>query len=648
MTNKNVIWRPNEDFLQNSNIALLMKKLNFTDYREFLDWSVKDIRSFWEIILEDMEFVWHKKYHTLLDLNNGFPWAKWFLGGETNIVTNCLDRHVLSNRRNQIALIWESDDGNKITFTYEQLSKKVNKLSNAMKKSGLKAGDVAGVFLPLLPEAVITMYACFKNGIAVLPIFSGFGPEGLAERLIHSKAKILFTSDAAVRRGKTIPLKNTVDSALKQETSIEKVILVERAKIEVVLQEGRDITWNEFISSESDIAETENLPANSISMIMYTSGTTGKPKGTVYSHAGLMTGPGRELKYCFDMRNNDTMFWVTDFGWVMAPYELVGSHFNGHSCFLYESVPNHPEPDRLWQIISDTNITHLGLSPTAVRVLIGEGDHWVEKHDLSSLRVLGSTGEPWDSESYLWYFDKVGSKKCPIMNISGGTEIGACLLQPLPVMDLTPCTLGAPTMGTDADVFDDQGNPVRNEVGHLVLKQPIPSLTMGFLNDSERYLETYFSRWDNIWYHGDWAKVDEEGFWYLFGRSDDTIKVSGKRVGPNEIESELQKHPGVIETAVIGTPHSIKGEGITCFVVLANGYEPKDDMREELKDQAVKYLGKSLRPDEVKFVEFLPKTRSAKIVRGAIKKIYLGEDIHHMDLSSLEDPSHLDAIKNAK
>ena len=648
MTNKNVIWQPNEDFLQNSNIALLMKKLNFTDYREFLAWSVKDIHSFWEIILEDMNFQWHKKYHTLLDLSDGFPWAKWFVGGETNIVTNCLDRHLHGSRKSKTALIWESDDGNKITFTYEQLSEEVNKVANALRNSGLKPGDVAGVFLPLLPEAVIAMYACFKTGIAVLPIFSGFGPEGLAERLIHSKAKILFTSDGAIRRGKTIPLKNTVDSALKQETSIQKVILVERAKIEVNLQEGRDLTWNEFISSESANAETENLPASAISMIMYTSGTTGKPKGTVYSHAGLMSGPGRELKYCFDMRDNDTMFWVTDFGWVMAPYELVGSHFNGHSCFLYESVPNHPEPDRLWKIISNSNITHLGLSPTAVRVLIGEGNNWVDKHDLSSLRILGSTGEPWDAESYLWYFNKVGSKKCPIMNISGGTEIGACILQPLPVMDLTPCTLGGPAMGTDADVFDDEGNPIRNEVGHLVLKQPIPSLTMGFLNDSERYLETYFSRWDNVWYHGDWAKVDEDGFWYLFGRSDDTIKVSGKRIGPNEIESELQKHPGVIETAVIGTPHPVKGEAITCFIVLANGYEPNDKMREELKDQAVKYLGKSLRPDEVKFVEYLPKTRSAKIVRGAIKKIYLGEDIKHMDLSSLEDPAHLDAIKDAK
>jgi acetyl-CoA synthetase len=331
----------------------------------------------------------------------------------------------------------------------------------------------------------------------------------------------------------------------------------------------------------------------------------------------------------------------------MAPYAVMGAHFNGQACMLYEGVPNHPGPDRLWEMVARHRITHLGVSPTAVRLLISAGDEWVKKHDLSSLRVLGSTGEPWDPDSYMWYFEKVGGRRCPVMNISGGTEIGACLLQPLPVMELTPCSLGMPCMGTDTDVFDDEGRPVRDQVGHLVLKQPIPSLTRGFLNDPERYLETYFSRWPGVWYHGDWAKVDAAGQWYLLGRSDDTIKVAGKRVGPSEVEAELIKHPGVFEAAVVGTPHPVKGEGLTCFVVLSNGYKPNDTLREELKDLAVQYLGKSLRPDEVKFVKGLPKTRSAKIVRGAIRKIHLGEEIGHMDLSSLDSPEHLQSIKEA-
>lgn len=647
MNGPEVIWHPSQDFRENSHVARLMKKLGHSDYHELLAWSVKDIRRFWDVILDDMGFEWQRPYDEVLDLSAGFPWAKWFVGGQTNIALNCLDRHAKGLRQNNTALIWEGDDGEVRKFTFSELSTKVSRLANAIRAMGLKPGDTAGVFLPLIPEAVITMYACFKTGVAVLPVFSGFGPEGLAERLAHSKAKILFTADGAIRRGKSVPLKATVDAALTREHSVEKVIIVRRSGIETSMTPGRDIWWDEFNAGQPDSGETEKLPSDAVSMIMYTSGTTGKPKGTLYSHAGLLTGPGRELRYCFDMREGDIMYWVTDFGWVMAPYELVGSHFSGNACLLYESVPNHPTPDRLWQIVSNHKVTHLGLSPTAIRVLIGAGDKWVEKNDLSSLRVLGSTGEPWDPESYMWYFEKVGGCRCPIMNISGGTEIGACLLQPLPVMDLTPCTLGAPAMGTDTDVFGDDGMPIRNEVGHLVLKQPIPSLTMGFLNEPDRYMDTYFSRWEGIWYHGDWAKVDENGLWYLYGRSDDTIKVAGKRVGPSEIESEIIKHPGVIEAAVVGTPHPVKGEGITCFVVMADGYPPSGSLREEIKDQATEYLGKSLRPEEVKFVQALPKTRSAKIVRGAIKKVYLGQDVSHMDLSSLENPDVLDAIRKA-
>ena len=647
MSAPDIIWRPNEDFLTNSHVARLMRKLGIADHREFLKWSVRDIRRFWEVVLEDMGLAWYRRYDELLDMSGGFPWAKWFVGGETNIVLNCIDRHLESGRRDQTALVWESDAGEVRQFTYAELSAEVSRLACAMRGMGLGRGDVAGVFLPMVPEAAIVMYACFKTGVAVLPVFSGFGPEGLAERLIHAEARILFTADGAVRRGKKVPLKGTADAALERASKVEKVVVVRRSGDASPMRAGRDVYWEDFTEGQAAEAETARLPADAVSMIMYTSGTTGKPKGTVYTHAGLMSGPGRELRYCLDMREGDAIFWVTDFGWVMAPYELVGAHFSGHSCLLYESVPNHPAPDRLWRIVERHRVSHLGLSPTAVRVLISAGDEWVEKRDLSSLRVLASTGEPWDPESYMWYFEKVGGGRCPVMNISGGTEIGACLLQPLPVMELSPCTLGAPAMGTDADVFGEDARPVRGEVGHLVLKQPLPSLTNGFWKEPERYLETYFSRWEGVWYHGDWAKVDEKGLWYLYGRSDDTIKVSGKRVGPSEIESQLIKHPDVIEAAVVGTPHPVKGEGLTCFVVTRDSREPGDALREELKDQAARYLGKSLRPDEVRFVRALPKTRSAKIVRSAIKKVHLGQPVDHMDLNSLENPAHLDAIREA-
>ncbi len=647
MSAPDIIWRPSRDFLENSHAARLMRRLGFSDHREFLAWSVQDIRRFWTILLEDMGFEWYRPYDEILDLSRGFPWARWFAGGSTNIVLNCIDRHARGPRRDETALIWEGDGGEVRRLTYGELSAEVSRLANAMRAMGMKPGDAAGLFMPMSVEGAVAMYACFKTGVAMIPVFSGFGPEGLAERLIHAKARLVFTADEAMRRGRPSPVKATLDSAIERGAPVERVVLHRRTGAHVPMRPGRDVAWEEFTAGHPPEAETARLPADAVSLILYTSGTTGRPKGTVHTHAGLMTGPGRELRYCFDLREGDLLFWVTDFGWVMAPYELIGAHFNGQACLLYEGVPNHPDPGRLWGIVARHEVTHLGISPTAVRLLIGAGEAWVKKHDLSSLRVLGSTGEPWDPESYMWYFEKVGGRRCPVMNISGGTEIGGCLLQPLPVMELTPCTLGTPPMGTDTDVFDDSGRPVRGEVGHLVLKQPIPSLTRGFLNDPGRYIETYFSRFPGVWYHGDWAKVDERGLWYLYGRSDDTIKVAGKRVGPGEVEAELLKHPGVVEAAVVGTPHPIKGEGLACFVVLAPGHAPSDALREELKDLAVQYLGKSLRPDEVKFVRGLPKTRSAKIVRGAIRKVYLGEAIGHMDMSSLDSPEHLESIKEA-
>ena len=407
MNASDIIWRPDEDFLTNSHVAKLMKKLGISDYREFLRWSVEDIRRFWEIVLEDMGLEWYRPYDELLDLSGGFPWAKWFIGGETNIVLNCIDRHLEGGRKDQTALVWESDGGEARTFTYAELSAEVSRLANAMREMGLKPGDVAGVFLPMVPEAAIVMYACFKTGVAVLPVFSGFGPEGLAERLIHAEARILFTVDGAVRRGKKVPLKGTVDAALERGTKVEKVVVLERSGDAVPMKEGRDVTWDAFVAGKSTEAETARLPSDAVSMIMYTSGTTGKPKGTVYTHAGLMSGPGRELKYCLDMRDGDTVFWVTDFGWVMAPYELVGSHFSGHSCLLYESVPNHPTPDRLWRIIAKHGVTHLGLSPTAVRVLISAGDEWVENHDFlrsgcSAPRANPGTRNPTCGISKRW------------------------------------------------------------------------------------------------------------------------------------------------------------------------------------------------------------------------------------------------------
>ena len=643
-----IIWRPNADFLENSNIARFMKKHHLASYEALLDFSREDVGRFWAAIEKDMGVSWYRPYDRIMDASGGLPWTKWFPGGEINIVHNCIDRHLETPRRGRTALIWEGDGGEVRRCTYAGMNAHVCRLANAMREMGMRPGDSAGIFMPMLPETVFAMFACLKIGVVAIPIFSGFGPQAVAERLGGAEARLVFTANGGMRRGKEVGVKTLLDEALRLGTRVEKVVVFRRTETDVPMQAGRDVDWDDFTASQSDAAETERLPAEARSLIIYTSGTTGKPKGSVHTHAGCLLNVAKEIRYCMDFRDSDVLFWVTDIGWMMGPWKMMGVQFAGGAYLIYEGAPNWPEPDRLWKLASDHKVTIFGVSPTAVRLLIGQGDAWVEKHDLSALRVLGSTGEPWDPESYMWYFQKVGGGRCPVMNISGGTELCGCILQPYPVVPLTPCSLGGPALGADADVFNEAGQPVRGEIGHLVLKQPLPSMTKGFLNDDARFLETYFSRWPNVWYHGDWARRDEDGQWYLFGRSDDTINVAGKRVGPAEVEAALIRHPAVVEAAVIGAPHPVKGESLCCFVVLVGGHAPSDALREELKGAAVKYLGKSLRPDAVRFVEALPKTRSAKIVRAAIKKVYMGEDPADIDTSSIEVPASLHAIQQAR
>lgn len=647
MSADNIIWRPGEDFLQNSNVARFMRKHDLADYEALLAFSREDIGRFWEAIEKDMGVSWQKPYERIIDASGGLPWTKWFIGGELNVVHNCIDRHLEGAARDRTALVWEGDGGEVRRFTYAEMSARVCRLANAMRGMGMGAGDAAGIFMPMIPETVFAMFACLKIGAAAIPIFSGFGPEAVAERLAHAEARLVFTADGGMRRGKEVGVKGLMDEALALGTRVEKAVVFRRTGTSVPMREGRDVFWEDFIAGQPDDAETARLPAEARSLIIYTSGTTGKPKGAAHTHAGCMINAAKEIRYCLDLREPDVFFWVTDIGWMMGPWEMLGVQFAGGTYLIYEGAPDWPAPDRLWRLLEDHGVTIFGVSPTAARLLISRGDEWVERRNLSRLRVLGSTGEPWDPESYMWFFEKVGGGRCPVMNISGGTELFGCLLQPYPVAPLAPCSLGGPALGADADVFNEAGEPARGEIGHLVCKQPTPSMTKGFLKDDERYLETYFSRWPDVWYHGDWAMADEDGQWYLYGRSDDAINVAGKRVGPAEVEAALIRHPDVVEAAVIGAPHPVKGEGLCCFVVLGEGAAPDDALREALKDEAVKYLGKSLRPDEVKFVRALPKTRSAKIVRGAIRKIHLGEDPASIDASSIETPEFLHAIREA-
>ena len=641
-----IIWEPYGDYLEKSNIRRFMNKYGIETYEELIKRSTEDIEWFWDACLKDLGVEWYQPYEKIMDMSKGFPWTKWFIGGKINIAHNCLDRHIQKGGGDKLALVWEGDDGAIRKLTYQEIYEKSNQLANALKELGIKKGDTIGIYMPMCPEIVIAMFACFKIGAPAIPVFSGFGYKALATRLEDAEAKVLFTADGGLRRGKQVLIKPEADKALEEVPSIQKVVVFRRLGVEVPMKSGRDVDWEDFISGKSTEFETEKLDAEDYSLIIYTSGTTGKPKGTVHTHAGALAQMAKEVGYYFDTKPEDMFFWLTDIGWMMGPWEVIGVQFHYGTYLFFEGVPNYPEPDRLWKLVEDHKINILGISPTAIRLLMTYGDEWVEKHNLSSLRVLGSTGEPWDPHSYMWYFEKVGKKRCPIINISGGTEIVGCLLSPLPICSLKPCTLRGPGLGMDIDVFDDEGKPIRGGIGHLVCKKPAPSMTKGFLKDPQRYLDTYFSRFgENIWYHGDWAHIDEDGFWFLHGRSDDTIKIAGKRTGPAEIEAALNEHSAVQESAAIGVPDEIKGEAVVCFVVLAPGYEPSEEIREELKAQVVKHLGKTLKPKELKFVKALPKTRSAKIVRGAIRRKYLGQDPG--DLSSVENPEAIEEISKA-
>jgi acetyl-CoA synthetase len=645
-----IIWRPAAEHLESSNIAKFMAKHGIGSFEELLARS-RDVEWFWEACLEDLGVDWYRRYDRLLDMSRGFEWARWFVGGRTNIVHNCIDRH-LAGRGERIAIRWEGDGRQVRTLTYAELDAEVCRLANAMRASGVGKGDFCGIYMPMVPEVAVAFFACLKIGAIAIPVFSAFGPPALEARLADAGAKLLFTSDGGYRRAKVNPIKESADRAVERVPSIEKVVVLKHTGQDVPMSKGRDVWWHEFVDGQGTTAMTEEMEAEDTAFVIYTSGTTGRPKGTVHTHAGAMAQMAKELTYAFDLRpDTDVFFWVTDIGWMMGPWQMIGVQFRGGQHMLYEGTPNHPNEDRLWEVVARHGVTILGISPTAIRLLMTYDESLVARHDLASLRLLGSTGEPWDPVSYRWYFEKVGKGRCPVMNISGGTEIVGCLLSPYPVTPLKPCSLSGPALGMDVDIFDEEGRSMlevsgATGVGHLVCKQPAPSMTKGFLNDPQRYLETYFTRFPGVWFHGDWVERDADGFWFIRGRSDDTLKVAGKRIGPAELEAALIDHPAVSEAAAIGVPDDVKGQVVVCFAVLAPGREPSDELRRELSDQVARLISKALRPKAVHFVDALPKTRSAKIVRGVIKRRYLGEDLG--DVSSVENPEAIEAVAHPK
>ena len=648
-----IIWEPYGDYLEASNVRRFMDAHGIATYDELIERSTADVAWFWDAALTDLGVVWDRPYDAVLDESEGFPWAKWFVGGKLNVVRNCIDRH-LATRPDHAALEWVSEGGERRTVSFAELDYLTCRIANAMKAAGVRSGDTVGLYMPMVPELVAVFYAALKIGATVIPVFSGFGAQALATRLEDGACRILFTADGSLRRGKPFAIKPEADRACRLYGGVATVVVLDRlgadarreAGIEITMTPGRDIWWETFLEGQSEVCATESLDAEHRSLIIFTSGTTGRPKGTVHTHGGCLAQMTKELGYAFDVKPDDVFFWVTDIGWMMGPWELIGVHFFGATVVLFEGAPNWPHPGRTWEVCEQVGATHLGISPTFIRLLMRESLEHVERFDLTRLKYLGSTGEPWDPESYEWFFDHVGGRRIPIINISGGTEIVGCFLLPLPITALKPTTLRGPSPGMAIDCVDDDGDPVRGEIGYLVCRRPAPSMTKGFLNDPDRYIDTYFSRFGpDVWFHGDWAYVDADGFWYLRGRADDTIKVSGRRTGPAEIEAALMEHEAVSEVAAIGVPHEIKGEAVVCFAVLHSAFHPSDELRAALRQQVVDVMGRTMRPEDVRFVAALPKTRSAKIVRGVIKRAYLGEDVG--DLSSVENPQAVEGIRHS-
>jgi len=559
-----IVWRPTERRLRESRLARFMTRHGIREYDELLRRSTDDLDWFWSAVSDDLELEWYRPYERVVDVSRGAAWPRWWVGGQLNYVHNALDKHVTTHRRDKPALIWEGEDGATRTLTYLELFVETNRLANTLRALGVRNGDRVGIFMPMVPEVCIASLACSKVGAIFTPIFSGYAPQAIAARLNDCDAKLLITADGFYRRGKMVAMKAAADEALKLAPGVEHAIVFRRLGAEVPWTADRDIWWHDATAGQPDDCATERTDPEDPYMLIYTSGTTGRPKGAVHVHGGFPIKAAQDMAHCFDVGEDDTIFWYTDMGWMMGPWLFEGALTLGATAFCYEGSPDYPAPDRVWELVERHGVTVLGISPTAIRALMPLGTEWVAKHDLSSLRVLGGTGEPWNPEPWLWYFEHVGGGRCPIVNYSGGTEIAGGIVGCNTIRPLKVCSFVGPVPGMAADVVDESGEPVRGSVGELVIRAPWPGMTRGFWRDPVRYVETYWSRIPDVWVHGDWATIDDDGFWFIQGRSDDTLNVAGKRLGPAEVESAAVAHAAVTEAAAIGVPHAVKGRRWSC------------------------------------------------------------------------------------
>ncbi|HEU0120236.1 MAG TPA: AMP-binding protein [Bryobacteraceae bacterium] len=635
-----IAWQPDSDAQARARLTEFLQQCGEPDFASLQRRSAEDVEWFTGQLLHFLGVKFEPHYKKLLDVSAGVEWARWCVGGGLNISHLCL----AGKDPSQTAIAWEGEEGMSRAWSYRALIVMVKKCAAGLRDLGVKKGDAVGVHLPMMPETAAVLLALARIGAVAVPLFTGYGPAAIAERMNDVGAVCLFTANAFPRRGRVIPSKVTVDEALQRCETVRHVVVVPRLEnVPVPMQADRDLTWD-AVCQRGHHSHTEHTSAEDPLLIVYTSGTTGRPKGIVHAHCGFPLKSAADMAFGFDVGAGTRISWITDIGWMMGPWLIYGSLILGGTMVLFDGAPDFPHPARLWAYADRQAVAVLGLSPTLVRSLKACGDDWARRYRMPSLRFFGSTGEPWNPEPWWWLYEHVGRGLAPIINYSGGTEISGGILCDNPLLGGKPCGFAAPCLGIAADVVNEQGESVRGEVGELVIRKPWLGMARGFYKDAERYLDTYWRTFPGVWRHGDFARIDEDGYWFITGRSDDTIKVAGKRVGPAEVESVLVGHPQVREAAAVAVPDAVKGSAIAVFVVVRES-SGGVALEEELKDRVARELGKPLRPSVVVRVRGIPKTRNGKIMRRLVRAAWLGEPPG--DVTALEDPTLVDEIARA-
>ncbi|MCI0380802.1 MAG: acetate--CoA ligase [Gemmataceae bacterium] len=630
-------FAPHKDFAAKAHVQSL------ADYEKLWQRAHDDPEKFWAEQADSLS--WVKKWDKVLDWKE--PFAKWFVGGKINACYNCVDRHLTGARKNKAAIVWEGEPGDSRVLRYQDLHREVSKFANVLKGLGIKAGDRVAIYMPMIPELAIAMLACARIGAPHSIVFGGFSADAVADRNNDAKARLLITADGGWRRGKVVPLKQNVDAALEKSPTVEKCVVYNRCNTQVNMKPGRDFWWHELMANASADCPAEPFDSEHPLYILYTSGSTGKPKGVLHTTAGYLLGTSYTHRLVFDLKEEDTFWCTADIGWVTGhSYIIYGPLANGATTLMYEGAPNHPREDRFWDIIEKYRVNTFYTAPTAIRAFVKWGDQWPKKHDLSSLRLLGTVGEPINPEAWMWYHETIGGGRCPIVDTWWQTETGMILISPLPgAIPTKPGSCTRPLPGVVPDIVDRQGNSLpANQGGLLVIKKPWPAMLRTIYGDDERFKQQYWSQVPHVYFTADGARRDEDGYFWIMGRVDDVINVAGHRLSTMEVESALVHHPKVAEAAVVGKPDEIKGEGIACFVTLVGGEKPTDDLKKELQAHVVKEIGALARPDEVRFTDSLPKTRSGKIMRRLLRDIASGQKTTG-DTTTLEDYSVLAKLR---